>query len=402
VLDGHYRFCNNFLWPVMHDMPGQASYSAVDHRLYSKFNSLLARHIAGAGRWWSPWYFVQDYQLAFLPICLAGFKRGHCLAFWHIPWPRSVAAEHLAVLRGLARALIACKAIGFHTKEYAINFLRFVDQHLPDSIVDWHRGLINGRTHVLAMPLGVDLDWWQAASARQADVFDKHNLAALRARRFILSVDRADYTKGVAERLEMIDLFFERHAEYRNCVTFVQVCTRTRPGLPAFDAYWSRCRELAARLSLRWSQGGWQPLVWIETALAPEELAIFYREADAMLVNPVRDGLNLTAKEFVACQNAGPGVLLLSAGAGVWHELGNLSIPVHPQKSEQMADLVGAALTMRNAERLVRIDLMKEKLKQNTLHHWWCYFNEQVPELIGEAGADARLRASQQRSLRLR
>jgi trehalose-6-phosphate synthase len=402
VVDGHYRFCNNFLWPVMHDMPGQASYSALDHRLYTKFNSLLARHMAGAGRWWSPWYFVQDYQLAFLPTYLAALPRARCLVFWHIPWPSSVTVQHAAALRGLARALIACEAIGFHTQEYAINFLRFVDQHLPDSIVDWHRGLIDGRTHVVAMPLGVDLDHWQVASSREADVFDKEQLAALRACRFILSVDRADYTKGVAERLEMIHLFLERHAEYRSRVTFAQVCARTRPGLPAFDAYWNRCRELAAGLTRRWSEGGWQPLLWIETALAPDDLAILYREADAMLVNPVRDGLNLTAKEFVACQNARPGVLLLSSGAGVWHELGNLSIPVNPQKSEQMADLVKAALTMRNAERLVRIDLMKEKLKQNTLHHWWCFFNEQVPELVRKASADARLRSAQERSVRFR
>ncbi|HEY9870941.1 MAG TPA: trehalose-6-phosphate synthase [Candidatus Obscuribacterales bacterium] len=402
VVDGHYRFCNNFLWPVMHDMPGQASYSALDHRLYTKFNALLARHIGGAGRWWSPWYFVQDYQLAFLSHCLVGSQRAHCLVFWHIPWPRSVTAQHAAALRGIARALLACEAIGFHTQEYAVNFLRFVDQHLPDSSVDWHRGLIDGRTQVLSMPLGVDLDHWRAASAGEADVLGQEQLAALRDRRFILSVDRADYTKGVAERLEMIDLFFERHAQYRGRVTFAQVCARTRPGLPAFDAYWSRCRQLAARLTRRWSEGLWRPLVWIETAVAPDELAILYREAEAMLVNPVRDGLNLTAKEFVACQNARPGVLLLSSGAGVWHELGNLSIPVNPQKSEQMADLVKAALTMRNAERLVRIDLMKEKLKQNTLHHWWCFFSEQVPELIRQASADAGLRFAQGRSVRFR
>ena len=181
---------------------------------------------------------------------------------------------------------------------------------------------------------------------------------------------------------------------------FAQICGRTRPGLKAFDGYWQRCRELGESLNKRWATGYWQPLLWIDTPVSQDDLALLYRETPVMLVNPIRDGLNLTAKEFVACQSERRGVLLLSPGAGAWHELGYYTIPVDPQRTRRMADRVVAALTMRPSEKLARIDLMRQKLTANTLHHWWCSFNETLPARIAKVKAEQWGQVSQARSVR--
>jgi len=401
VIDGHYRFCNEFLWPVMHDMPEYARYTAADHGLYRSFNTIFSVHLSAAARWWSRQYFVQDYQLALLPELLAsGVKNVESFVFWHIPWPRSVEKEHLGPIAEMARALLKASAVGFHTQEYAASFLRFVEQNLADVSVDWTNFLAGGTTLVVVAPLGIDLDYWTKAAGRELDIFEDERFRSLKGKPFVLSVDRADYTKAVAERLEMIDRFFEHNPSWVGQMTFAQVCGRTRPGLAAFDDYWIRCRDLADRLKQRWASDNWQPLLWIETPVCQDDLALLYRETPVMLVNPVRDGLNLTAKEFVACQGERRGVLLLSAGAGAWHELGYYTIPVDPQRTKRMADRVCAALTMRPSEKLARVDLMREKLKANTLHHWWCYFNEALPERIAITRAGKWAAAHQQSSLR--
>lgn len=404
VIAGHYRYCNEFLWPVMHDLPEYATYRYGDRHLYQQFNLLFAESFGEhAGTRENTKCFVQDYQLALMPALLGVRYKSRSQLFWHIPWPRKVQQMHVPPLVEIAKGLLAAEVVGFHTKEYADNFMDFVSRHIPSARTDRGRMLItegtdskasrhsrvfnlhrarhrrppvftSGSTRVAVAPLGLDLEYWSGMASNHFDLSDDYRFDLLRNYPYVLSVDRGDYTKGVNERFKAIDRFFEQNPEWREKMVFAQICGRTRPGLQGFDSYWTHCKELAARVDSRWATGQWHPILWISSPVGGEDLSALYRQAKAMLVNPVRDGLNLTAKEFVACQAEDPGVLLLSPEAGAWHELGQAAVPVNPYDSEQMASSIASALSMGEAERALRRDLMQHKIGENTLDGWWKYF----------------------------
>lgn len=424
VIKGHYRFCNDFLWPVMHDLPQHARYVPEDRALYETFNQTYGWCIIrGHAEALPSNYFVQDYQLALLPAFLkdnAGFR---ALLFWHIPWPQNVPAEYVPVVASIVRGMLGAEAIGFHTQEYANNFLNFVKEKMPeyridrDSLCIWPdyervRRVANARwspaerfrpnrpqpiqstslTRLLVAPLGIDFDHWTALAARQQSSLWHPALARMP---FVLSVDRADYTKGVTDRIRAIDLLLERHPEWVGNIVFAQVCGKTRPGLDAFDGYWHECQRLYNALQERWSYGSWQPLVWLEKSFSSAELSVAYRSADVMLVNAVRDGLNLTAKEFVACQsNASPGVLALSSGTGAWQELGKHAVTLEPGNSFQIAENIHQALAMDEHERKWRMTMLKDCVKANTLSRWWYTFASLMNRPTVEIGRYAFLKES--------
>jgi trehalose 6-phosphate synthase len=193
---------------------------------------------------------------------------------------------------------------------------------------------------------------------------------------FILSVDRADYTKGVIDRIKAIDCLLENHPEWAGRIVFAQICGKTRTGLQSFDGYWDDSHRLYKELCEKWGSESWQPLIWIESSFSSAELAKIYRSAEAMLVNAVRDGLNLTAKEFVACQDQRAGVLALSKGTGAYYELGSHTVNVEPGNVRQIADSIHSGLMMGAHERAWRMAMLKDKVKSNSLSGWWYRFSQ--------------------------
>jgi trehalose 6-phosphate synthase len=172
--------------------------------------------------------------------------------------------------------------------------------------------------------------------------------------------------------MEAIDHYFASHPERIGKITFVQVCQPTRIGLPAFDDYWQKVRARSAAVNARWQSGAWQPVSWIDKPVPPKVLAWLYSKAEAMLINPVRDGLNLTAKEFAVCSTNG--ALILSRGAGVWHEIGDKVLPVKSLKAEEIAGQIEAALTMPMEDKMLSLREMKKTIAANTLKSWWRNF----------------------------
>jgi trehalose 6-phosphate synthase len=416
LVKGHYDYCNEFLWPVLHDLPQYATYRAENRDHYNKFNELLARLIS-----YSPlsnassFFFLQDYQLGLLPAYLKRSGMSKTSIFWHIPWPKNVREEHVEPLKQLVKGLLASEAIGFHVQEYGLNFLDFVEKFIPGYIVDRRTmtvrhennvglgfvpsrnyavggGVIEPRarlaysarvTKIVVAPLGLDFDHWSSMSrTAKATIWQP----ALAKKPYILSVDRADYTKGVSHRLRAINAFFEKYPQWRGEVSFAQIAGRTRPGIEHFDNYWNECKELDDKVHEKWHMGNWQPLVWLESSFSQEQLSLLYKNAAAMLVNPVRDGLNLTAKEYVASQGPKPGVLCLSKGAGAWHELGDHCLEVAPEQPEQIADAIAQALVMSPSEKAIRMDSLIEKVKNNHIEDWWDKFstNSGADRLVAE------------------
>ncbi|HEY9678834.1 MAG TPA: trehalose-6-phosphate synthase [Drouetiella sp.] len=406
VVKDHYAYCNEFIWPVMHDLPEHASYEPTHRKHYKRFNMIFAQFInferATARR-----YFIQDYQLSMLPRLL-GIQGGRSNIFWHIPWPKNVKEEFVEPISEIARGMLSAESIGFHTAEYAQNFMAFVQLYLPEfrtnaedqvvfkthsgsssvSELDMVAGAeqtpyvmrpylkpvssVASSTRLVVQPLGIDNERWTEMSKSEQIAYDKIGVAP--GERFILSVDRADYTKAVIDRLKIIDLLMEKHPELRGTVAFVQICGRSRAGVEVFDKYWEECRKLGDEVNARWAKDGWTPIRWVDQSLNAKELAALYSVADAMLVNPVRDGLNLTAKEFVACRSENPGVLLLSPGAGAWHEIGQHALAADPNRHEETADNIVRALNMSLEEKFARTTMMRHKLERNHLSQWWKQF----------------------------
>jgi trehalose-6-phosphate synthase len=403
VIEGHYRYCNEFLWPIMHDLPEYATYKADDHKLYSAANRIIARAItADSSQTGQPApVFVQDYQWAVLPELLERVNIPSLL-FWHIPWPVHVAPEHVRPLTQIARGLVSAGVLGFHTHEYARNFLQFVHQHLSGVHVNfstctvtrgtgqnhalpWTLGAapaIGGRTtRVITAPLGIDpLFWSSSAAIPQIRLHGTEFNCLHSGKPYILSVDRADYTKGVVHRLRSIDRFFQLNPDMRGKINFVQICGRTRPGLAAFDKYWEQCNAEEEALQSKWRLDDWSPVTRVDKPCTGAELSVIYRDAEVMLVNPVRDGLNLTAKEFVASQIRRPGKLALSDGAGAWHEMGDHALRLDPLDYDQMASTIKIALAMSKNEAGKRIEKLNERLRGNTLTDWWTSIAAQIED----------------------
>jgi len=405
VVKGHYAYCNEFIWPLMHDLPEYASYNAAHRKQYKRFNTTFAQYI-NFERATKKRYFVQDYQLALLPR-LMGVQGGRSNIFWHIPWPKNVQEEYVEAIGEIARGMLSAESIGFHTNEYAQNFLAFVSEHLGEFSINskdqviykTQAGLaqrelemaagnelspyvmrpfmhsvapISASTKLIVQPLGIDNERWTELSRTGTAPLDRVGIKP--GERFVLSVDRADYTKAVIDRLKIIDLLMEQNESLRGDVSFVQICGRSRAGVAVFDKYWNDCRTLADSINERWQKDDWTPIRWIEQGLSAAELAPLYSVADAMLVNPVRDGLNLTAKEFVACRHSNPGVLLLSPGAGAWHEIGQHALAADPTQHQATADAIVRALEMTIEEKFVRTTMMRHKIERNPLTMWWKQF----------------------------
>lgn len=399
LVKAHYRYCNEFLWPVLHDMPQYATFRPADRASYQHLTTILAEQLdRGIAEEGSAHFFLQDYQLALLPSVICINPKVSCQIFWHIPWPRKVSPEHLAHMIEIARSLLYCSTVGFHTQEYALNFMRFVEENISGFQIDFGSMTLTGtrealvilpahlrgsgsselvRTRVLVAPLGIDVDHWRYLAESGAELSSHPQLCVLDGKSYVLSVDRVDYTKGVTERLRAIDLLFQTHPELRGEVTFVQLSGKTRPGLSMFDAYWDQCRSEAARVRHIWGTENWQPLLWLDSPVSQEMLAALYRNARVMCVNSIREGLNLSAKEYAICQDPNkPGVLALSRGAGGYWELGEYAVPVSPNDTQQFMLALESSLVMSQAERTLRMELMQKKVKENPIDYWWQQFRD--------------------------
>ena len=404
LVKDHYRYCNDFIWPVMHDLPEHATYRQFDRERYCQFNSQFARVIEENRQRVDSSCFIQDYQLALTSKNFGGPKQ----IFWHIPWPKDVKPEFVEPIMEIASGLMNCDSVGFHTREYADNFVEFVNKYFPGfSTSTFRRERVNplravsetglnkpihkGRvraivynsyshkvTRVVVAPLGLDLDYWKENRDSSRLIDHKLHDMGLASDSYILSVDRADYTKGVFQRMLAIDHFLTKYPEHRGKVKFVQICGKTRAGLGAFETYWDKSRNLADSVNQKWSDEDWEPIHWIDTPMNTKMLAGCYRNAKAMLVNPVRDGLNLTAKEFVACQAENPGVLALSSSAGAWHEIGEWAVEANPTSSDSLADAIHESLNLSHQERVHRADSIMQRLEENTLHDWCNFFSGQI------------------------
>jgi len=374
--DQYYRgFSNATLWPAFHYRADLIQYDRHEFDGYRRVNVWLAQQLVPLLQD-DDVIWVHDYHLIPFARALrdAGVKN-RIGFFLHIPFPAAQVLVNVPPHRELVESLCAFDLLGFQTEPDLRAFCDYVEFEADGEVEhDGHTARVRafGQTlRAAAYPIGVYPD--EIASLAQAGENGKavRTLAtSLRGRQLIMSVDRLDYSKGLVERFRAFEKLLEHQASIRNRVSFLQIAPSTRADLRAYQDIRLQLEAESGRINGRYAELDWAPILYIHRQYDRQVLAALYRLARVGFVTPLRDGMNLVAKEYVSAQNPDdPGVLVLSRFAGAARELTGALI-VNPIDIDGMADALSQALTMPLAERRARYADMIAQLRENNVSVW--------------------------------
>ncbi|MEP7116344.1 MAG: bifunctional alpha,alpha-trehalose-phosphate synthase (UDP-forming)/trehalose-phosphatase [Acidobacteriota bacterium] len=380
-LERHYNgFSNRVLWPLCHylidrvplDATGWSAYQAVNQ----EFADTVAFHYRAGDTIW-----IHDYQLMLLPALLrARLPEARIGFFLHVPFPSSEVFRILPWRREILRGLLGADLVGFHTFAYLRHYVASL-LHVDGVEAEIDRVHVDGREVRLGVfPMGVDHDRF-GVTARRPDV--QARAAAIRSdaggRAIILGVDRLDYTKGIPRRLQAIERLLARDSSLSDAVRYVQVAVPSRGQVDQYQRYRSQVEERVGRINGLFGTLKSAPVHYIHQSVEFDELVALYLAADVMLVTPLRDGMNLVAKEFVAARVGDGGVLVLSEFAGAAAELAG-AVLVNPYDVEAVADAVQRALAMPVGEQRARMNGLRLRVCGHGVHEWASSFLQQLDE----------------------
>ncbi|WP_027483350.1 alpha,alpha-trehalose-phosphate synthase (UDP-forming) [Deinococcus pimensis] len=367
VRDFYHGFSNRALWPMSHYFIERTKYRADWWRAYETVNRRFADAAVRSYREGDT-IWVHDYQLALVPRMIReALPDARIGFFWHIPWPSSEVFRTLPWDRELVDGILGADVVGMHTEEYTRHFLsacrRVLGAVTNGEAVTWRDHV----SRVVARPIGIEVDAYEELSTSPEVEETAARVRQSVQTRILLGVDRLDYTKGIPERLEAFDAFLDRHPEARRQVTFVQIAVPSRERVESYRQLRAQVEGLVGRINGKHTRDGWSPIQYIYRGVPREELVAHYRAADVMLVTPLRDGLNLVAKEFAASSR--DGVLVLSRFAGAADELPE-ALQVNPYNPEGLASALLQALNMPLDEKQARLLRLRERLRASDLRSW--------------------------------
>src|SRR5918998_6218089 len=372
IAHGFYEgYANQTLWPLFHQFPSLLNFKPEHWAAYTEANrrfrdGVLARLQPNDLVW------VHDYQLMLLPQLLRGAVPDACIGFFlHIPFPSSPIFRLLPRREELLQGLLGADYIAFHTYSYLQHFRASTLRILGlDSRMD--RLEIGGRSVRLdALPIGIAPREFTELLEHDAETIKRRDELRTRfdGRRVLLGVDRLDYTKGIPERLRTFRRLLKQSPDLRGKVILIQVAVPSREVIPMYKELRQEVDELVGKINGEFSTPDWTPITYIRRALPRTELAALYSVADLAWVTPLRDGLNLVAKEYVACQQDGAGVLVLSEFAGAASEMGEAFL-VNPYDEEQTAATIVHALALPEEERHDRARALHKRVLRNNVFAW--------------------------------
>jgi trehalose 6-phosphate synthase/phosphatase len=362
-------YSNSALWPLFHYLIDRCDFQQSDFAAYAEMNERFADAIAEhAGPDDAIW--VHDYQLMLLPRLLRQRLPESRIGFFlHIPFPSSEVFRVLPQREELLRGLLGADLIGVHTYEYADNLSRSIRRLLGLEAVEGRVKLGARTARIEVHPLGIDVGGLRAASyAKEADEHLRELRNSVGDRRLILGVDRLDYTKGLPLKLEAIRHLLEREPAWSERAVLIQLAVPSRVGVQTYRDQRAEVERLSGEINGLFGSPGRIPIHYQYRSVSPAELGALYRLADVALVTPVRDGLNLVAKEYVAVHD-GPGTLVLSEFAGAASELGE-ALRVNPWDVAGTAAQLERALQMEPTEAAARMGAMRERVRANDVRRW--------------------------------
>ncbi|TGE35793.1 bifunctional alpha,alpha-trehalose-phosphate synthase (UDP-forming)/trehalose-phosphatase [Desulfosporosinus fructosivorans] len=379
-------FCNKIIWPLFHYFPYNTIYDKDYWLQYQEVNKIFRDAVLevikpGDVIW------VHDYHLMLLPALLREKLPQTPIGFFlHIPFPAFELYRLLPTAWGqeILRGLLGANLIGFHTQEYAQYFLRSVQRILGYG----HRlGHILFQSHAVKVdtfPMGIDYQRYHSTPTGSEFGQNLNELEQLLdGYKAVLSVDRLDYSKGISHRLQGYKLFLEDNPQWREQVVLLMIVVPSRIGVEHYQLMKRKIDELVGEINGRFGTLNWTPIIYQYKFLPLDSLLAMYRQSDVALITPLRDGMNLVAKEYVAARTDQTGVLILSEMAGAAKELGEALI-VNPNNIEAIAEALQQALTMPETEQIRRNQVMQQRLKGNDVVRWSGNFIQKLLQLQKE------------------
>jgi len=386
----YYGFCNKTIWPLFHYFPTYAIYQNDFYLHYKCVNQIFCEAVIDVMQP-DDVVWIHDYHLMLLPKLLRDKKPQISIGFFlHVPFPSFELFRLLPMTwrSEILQGLLGADLIGFHTYDYTQYFLRCVlrilgYEHnmgnilLPDRLVK-----------VDTLPMGIDFQKFQAEAATSGSQKDE-SWKALENFKIVLSIDRLDYTKGILKRLQGYELFLEKNPQWQKKVVLVVVVVPSRVAVEHYQQIKKQIDELVGKINGRFGTIGWTPILYQYKFIPFQPLVSLYAASDVALITPLRDGMNLIAKEYIASRTKKTGVLILSEMAGAAKELAE-AVVINPNNIEEIAGALKTSLEMPEKEQIRRNRIMQDRLKSYDVVRW---ANDFLSQLLSIKAEQKRLRS---------
>jgi trehalose 6-phosphate synthase/phosphatase len=381
VFNKYYNgFCNGTIWPLFHYFPSFAQFESVTFQAFEEVNRLFCQKLFEILRP-TDTLWIHDYHLMLLPGMIRKHFPDVSVGFFlHIPFPAFDVFRmlHRTWKEKIIHGLLGADLVGFHTHEYVQHFLKTM--RMVSGHDHRYREIFARKTIVKAdlFPLGIDFEKFDQAGSDEKVAAHKASIhGRFNGMKIIFSVDRLDYTKGVTHRLSGFERFLELFPDMRAKVVFVMVVVPSRQIVSKYNERRKLIEEQVGRINGKYSTLEWQPIIYRYSQLSFEELCALYQVAHVALITPLRDGMNLVAKEYVASRSRGDGVLILSELAGAANELGEAML-VNPTDRDEVARSIERSLKVSPEDQTKCMTLMRERLKEKNVLAWVHNFMEDL------------------------
>lgn len=392
LIENYYDgFSNATLWPLFHYFTDYAEFKEGYWEAYKLVNEKFAASILANARDGDT-IWVHDYQLLLVPQLIKEKRPDIKIGFFlHIPFPSYEVFRVLPWREEIIAGILGADLIGFHTYDYARHFISSV-KRLMGYDVDFNTIFMEGRhVYVDVFPMGIDYKKFkdkalevqskpiQERSKEHQDI-DRFLLDDPD-RKLILSIDRLDYTKGIPERIKAFKYFLKQHPEFREKVSLVMLTVPSRVDVEQYQNLKREIEELVGGINGEFGTLNWNPIIYFYRSLPFNNLIELFSSADIALLTPLRDGMNLVAKEFIATKTNHKGVLILSEMAGATKELGE-ALLVNPNNIKAVSDAIYTALTMSPADQKQSMESMQERIARYDVHKWATDFITSLKKII--------------------
>lgn len=375
----YYGLSNRTLWPLFHYFMEYTEFENEFWESYKtvnqKFADVVLQHAEDGDQIW-----VHDYQLLLLPALIRHRKPNVTIGFFlHIPFPSYEIFRCFPWRDELLHGILGADLIGFHTYDYERHFLSSIKRILRLEVnfneIAYHERIVK----VDSFPMGIDYNKFHEAAKSHKKLcseerselqrkLDEH-FQSTKDTKLILSIDRLDYTKGIPNRIRAFEYFLNKYPEFREKVRLIMLSVPSRSDVPQYQLLKKETDELVGRINGEFSTINWTPIWYFYRSLPFDNLIDLYSAADIALITPIRDGMNLVAKEYIATRTRKDGVLILSEMAGASKEM-NEAILINPNNFEQIADSIKFALEMPLEQQISRNHLLQKRLKRYSVEKW--------------------------------
>lgn len=370
VEDFYLGFSNKTLWPLFHYFPQYTVFDKQLWKTYKRVNKLYC-DVALENISEDDYIWIHDYHLMLLPRLIRDRLPNAKIGFFlHIPFPSFEIIRSLPWRKELMSGLTGADLVGFHSYDYARHFISAMRRILG---LNHHWNLIqtpNREIKTDVFPISIDYNKFYTAPKKTPvqNIIDKND-KFFKDRKIIISVDRLDYTKGIKNRLDAFDKFLKEYPEYIGKVILVLLVVPSRSNVDQYNILKEKLEQQIGRINGKYSKVDYAPIHYLYKSVSFDELSALYGRADIGLVTPLRDGMNLVAKEFVASKNNQKGVLILSETAGAAMELSEALI-INPNNIDDIVNALKEALVMDESTQTKRIIKMQKRIRRYDIHRW--------------------------------